>query len=52
MLVTDTQFVAPNFKLAVETLRGDTADLDELARRVAASAAAELARRLPAAAAP
>jgi adenylate cyclase len=36
-----------NYKLAVETLRGDAADLDELARRVAAVAAAEIARRPP-----
>jgi TolB-like protein len=35
-----------NFKLAVETLRGDAADVDELARRVAAAAATELARRM------
>lgn len=36
-----------NYKLAVETLRGDAVDLDELARRVAAVAAAEIARRPP-----
>jgi TolB-like protein len=35
-----------SYKLAVETLRGEPADVDELARRVAAAAAAELEPRL------
>lgn len=37
-----------SYKLAVETLRGEAADIDELARRVAAAAAAALAPHLPA----